>query len=171
MVKVETKLNDEATKTLNKVTLKKALILIIIMDLFFFLLALWRFLEKDIFMSVIWLVVAIVFFPLFLILNKIGQKQLNKSMALISEDTMVTFIFEEEYMEIIQTRKDVFTSTTRAKYMSYVYSVIENEEAFIIYISKVQAHVVSKDKIVEGSVEELRSILSTKIGKNYKKTL
>lgn len=53
---------------------------------------------------------------------------------------------------------------------SYCYKIKETATHYFIYISYAQAFVVPKADIVEGSIEELNSILSSNLGEKFKRS-
>lgn len=168
MVIVESTLDENVTKTLNKVSFKRLSILLIIISLVFILLGIMNILDDDIFGGVIWIVVGILYVPFVILLTKIIQKKSNKTMSLLSVETKERYQFDVEYITIYQQKGEDFYSETKTKY-NYLFKAIETEGEFVLYISNVQAHVIPKNKIIEGTIEELREILSNNLKEKYKK--
>lgn len=168
MVIVESVLDENVTKALNKVSLKRLSILLIIVSLVFILFGIMNISDDDLYGGIIWIVVGILYIPLVMLLTKLIQKRSNKTMSLISVETKERYQFDNEYIVISQQKGEDFFSETKAKY-NYLYKAIESDNEFVLYISNVQAHIVPKNKIVEGTVEELRDILKNNLNDKYKR--
>lgn len=107
-------------------------------------------------------------FPLLLYLAlKIAVWYQLKSTKFISDDSMNYFKITNESLYNKLERKDC-TSSFEAKW-SLVYKAYETKTHFFIYISNMQAFIISKSGIYQGSVEELRTMISESIGSKFKR--
>lgn len=169
MVEIRTKFDENVTKELNKIQMKKSWWIYALFTVIFVLLGVTFGLEAegDWILGGVFIVIGICFFPLCLLLTKIMQKNINKSMSVLSEETHEIYKFDELKITIEQTKGSSFHAVTETDY-SYLFSVKETKDYWFLYISKLQSHVVPKNNIIEGSVEELNAILSEKLGSKFK---
>ncbi|MGM9970559.1 MAG: YcxB family protein [Anaeroplasma sp.] len=167
MVIVETVFDEKVTKTLNKVSLKKLGLVMVIISLLFILIGVFNIIDGDLTGFIIWVSVGILYIPLVILLTKIIQKKSNKTLSLLSVQTKERYEFDNESIIIKQEKGDDYYSETRAKY-NYLFKALETKDDFILYISNVQAHVIPKGKIIEGSVGELREILRRNLNDKFK---
>lgn len=168
MVIVETKFDESVAKTLNKVSLKKLGLVMGIISLLFTILGVINILDDELVSGIIWIAAGILYIPIVIILTKVMQKKSNKTMSVLSNETIEKFQFDEEYMTIYLTKGDDYYSETKARY-NYLFKALETETDFILYISNMQAHVIPKVRIIEGSTEELRELLSNNLKDKFKK--
>lgn len=166
MIIVKTVFDESVPKALNSYALKKLNWVLWLVVIAFLALGVMEILDENTFVGIIWLVAAVIYYPLVLVLTKKFQKKVNQSMSVMSRETEEVYIFEEEQIEITQTKGMDYKAVVTTKY-SYLYQVIEQKDNFILYISKMQAHLIPKDKIVEGSVEELQFIFKERLGKKF----
>lgn len=166
MVVVKTKFDEQVTNTINKEQLKKLSKLIIFIAIVFALLGVFYIYKGNLIVGITLLVGAIVYFPLVKILTKHFQKKVNKTMSILSSQTEETYTFDSEFIQIEQVKGEEYSAVVKTKY-SYLYQIIENKDNFLLYISKLQMHVIPKDRIVEGSVSELQSIFSENLKNKY----
>ena len=110
----------------------------------------------------------VLFTPLVLGLTFILQKKLNKSMNILSPDTMQVFQFYPDKLVITQRKGDEYEAMTTAKY-SYLYKVEETASTYFLLISKTQSHVVNKADLTQGTIEELNGILASNLGYKFKR--
>ena len=167
MIKVETKLNAETAKKLNKRGLKNLTWVIVLFVALFLFLGIAELIADDLW-GWFYIVIAALFFPLVLLFTKIFQKAISKSANFLSEETSEVYTFDTEYFILEQTREGMFHTTLQANY-SYLFKVIEDKDAWFLYISNQQAHVVPKTDIKEGTVEELNAIFTQKLGAKFTK--
>ena len=165
MVKVQTKLNAETTKRLNKRGLKNLSWVIILFTVLFLLMGVCDIVEKDNF-GWFYIVMGVLFFPLCLLFTKLFQKIINKSSKFLSEETTELYTFDEAYFILEQTREGIFHNTLQANY-NYLFKVVEETDVWFLYISNQQAHVVPKSGVTEGTVQDLNNIFSKNLGARF----
>ena len=166
MVKVETKLDANTTKRMNKRGLKNLMWVIIAFSALFVLLGIVDVSVGDMF-GIYFIVMGVLFYPFVWMFTKLFQKMLNKSANFLSETTEEVYTFDEEFFQLEQTKTGMFKSTLQANY-TYLFKVVEEADVWFMYISNTQAHVVPKKDIKEGSVEELNKIFATKLHDKFK---
>ena len=167
MVKFETKLNSQASGALNKYAMKKLWWVYALFTVLFVVLGALN-LKDDTVSGIIFICIGVLFTPLCIILTKLIQKKVDKSMSIMSDDTTETYTFEEDKFTVTQEKGEEFRGTTEAKY-SYFNKVTETSTHFYMYLSKMQCHVVPKNALVEGSLEELENIFIKNLGPRFKK--
>ena len=123
---------------------------------------------SDMVLGILLIVFGLVFAPLVKLITHFMQKKLNKSMNILSPDTVEIYQFYPDKLVITQRKGDEYEATTTAKY-SYLYKVEETVSNYFLYISKMQSHVVNKSDLVQGTLAELNEILAANLGQNYKK--
>ena len=96
------------------------------------------------------------------------KKKIDGSMSILSNDTVETYVFDENTFTITQEKGEEFRAMTQAKY-SYFHKVTETATHYYMYLSKTQCHVVPKDSLKEGTFEELDGILIARLGDRFKK--
>lgn len=166
MVRVETKLNAETAKQLNKRGLKNLSWLIILFTALFLILGICEVASGDGF-GYYYIVMAVLFFPLCLLFTKLFQSTINKSSKFMSESTDEVYTFDEEYFILEQTREGMFKNVLQANY-TYLFKVVEDKEFWFLYISNHQAHVIPKSGIKDGTAEELNAIFVKKLGAKFR---
>ena len=122
--------------------------------------------SSDIIFGVVMITFGVLFTPICLLLTKLLQKNLNKSMSVLSSETVETYQFYPDKLIISQHKGDEFDAVTTAKY-SYLYKVEETKTHYFLKISKVQSHVVKKADLTQGTIEELNSILYSNLGTSF----
>lgn len=168
MIVFESKFDKNVTKSLNVFTMKKLWWMYLIFSLLFAFLGVTSILEEDMVFGIFMICFGVCFTPLCVGLTFLLQKKINKSMPILSENTIETYTFYEDKFEIVQQKGEDFFSNTSCKYTSYINKIKETKDCYFIYISNVQAHVVYKDSLKEGSIEELNGILTANLGKKFK---
>lgn len=168
MIKFNTVFNSDVTKAMNNHQMKKIRILYFIFTAIFLVIGLLNIRWGDYFFGGFLIIFSIGFFPLCKLLTKVLQKNLDKSLNLLSDQTREEFRFFEDRIEMETVKGDDYSSSAVAKY-NYLYEVAEEKDCYILYISKAQAHVIFKDYLTEGSLEELNEILTRNLGKKFKK--
>lgn len=168
MIVFESKFDKNVAKSLNIFTMKKLWWMYLILSLSLALIGVSSLLEGDTAFGIFMLSFGVLFTPLCVVLTFLLQKRLNKSMPLMSEETTETYTFYDDKFEIVQQKGEDFFSNTSCKYTSYINKIKETKDCYFIYISNVQAHVVYKNSLKEGSIEELNGILTANLGKKFK---
>lgn len=166
MVKVESKFNDNVVKELFKRSLKK-MIFVFILSVIIIILGAINFIEENTSLGAFLIIFGIIYIPILVILVKYSLKKTQKTMHVLSNDTISTYVFTEEEISINTTKNDEYQSEVRAKY-SFIYRIVETKDSYLLYISYKQAHVFFKSEIVEGNVSELNHIFRMNLGKKFK---
>ncbi len=172
MVKFVTKFNGEITMDLNKHVLKKLLLPLIIIALLFTGCGINSIIsDGDWIFGIVIIAFGVLYVPIVWLLTRIIQKRHNKSMYIMSEETISTFTFTEDKMCIEEVKCDKYKANVEASY-EYLYKVDETATHYFLYISKQQCHVIPKCDLVEGTLEELNILLFNNLGPkfNFKKS-
>ena len=168
MIRFETKFDADKTKQLNKFTMKKIWWAYALFTLIFVGLGVMNIVssEPDLVFGIIMIVIGVLFTPLCNGLTAIMQKRLNKTMSIMSENTVETYVFDEDQFSIKQEKGEDYKAITVAKY-SYFHKVVSTPENYMLYLSQTQCHVLPKSSIVEGSLEELDGILNRNLHEKF----
>lgn len=170
MIEFVGKFDSNVTKSLNKHQIKKFWWAYALFSLIFIGIGVLGILTpedmSDIVFGVIMIVFGALFTPLVLLITKSTQKKLDKSMPILSADTIETFQFYPDKLVIIQRKGEEFEAVTTAKY-SYLYKVEETPTHYFLKISKMQSHVVNKANLTQGTIEELNNILYANLGASF----
>ncbi len=168
MIKFETKFNSDATKQLNSFTMKKIWWLYLLFTLLFVLLGTLNLIgdEPDLIFGIVMIAVGVAFTPACIGLTFLMQKKLNKTMSILSEDTVETYVFDEEKFSIKQEKGEDYKAITVAKY-SYFNKVISTPTHYMLYLSASQCHVLPKSSLVEGSLEDLNRIFNANLHEKF----
>lgn len=118
--------------------------------------------------GILWLALGIFYIPLVNWLSKKQQKAVNSSASLINESTEVTYKFDEDKLYIYTVMGTKFREATELDYGLF-YEVCEDNDTFILFLSKIQCYVINKKDIVSGTIDETRAILKKYFaGEKYK---
>ena len=171
MIEFQGKFDDNVTKNLNNHTFKKLWWMFVLFSAIFIFLGvigiLFREDNEDLTYGIFMIVFGLLFTPLVFLITKFMQKKLNKSMHVLSSNTIETYQFYPDKLVIIQRKWDEYESITNANY-SYLYKVEETRDCYFLRISKMQSHVVNKADITQGTIEELNEIFSANLGERFK---
>ena len=171
MIEFQGKFDSIVADSINKRTFKKLWWLFALCSLAFILLGALSVTfsedQSDTVLGIVFICFGVLFTPLVLLLTKVLQKGLNKSMPILSADTAQIFQFYPDKIVITQRKGEEYEATTTAKY-SYLYRVEETPDNYFLFISKVQSHVVNKADLVQGTIEELNAILASNLGTKFK---
>lgn len=74
----------------------------------------------------------------------------------------------EFFDDILVIKSTAFKGKSKIKYYKF-YEVIETKNYFIIYFNRRQASIIRKVDLEDSLVDELRDLLTGKIGNKYKK--
>ena len=111
----------------------------------------------------------IVFYvTLFLLLKGATKKQIKKNNETIISDktlTVETLKFDEEKVFIFTNRGDFYRSAIETNY-DYFCKAIEYDDSFILFVSNIMCHVIFKDCITKGTIEEFENLLKHNV-KNF----
>lgn len=169
MIKFVSKFNYDSVLQLNKHSIKKLWWLYLLFSLLFAIAGVLNFVgeERDIFLGVFLIVIAVAFTPFCLLFTSAAVKRQSRSMPSLSDDTVQTFVFDSQQVIITVQKGEDFHSETVTKY-NYFYRIEESATHFFLYISKNQSHIIPKSDLVEGSLDDLKTIFAKNMGVNYK---
>lgn len=168
MVKFETVFGENVVKASQKVAAKKFDAVYALIVIFCLLSSLISYFESGELLSVIpGIVLAIVLVLISKLILSATVKSQIKSMTLLSEQTKENYTFTYDSLEIVSVRGDEYFCTVRTKY-SYLFLVEEHADFYLLYISKNQYHVVDKNGLVEGTLDELNDIFARNLGNKFK---
>lgn len=165
MVKIVTKLDAYAVKSLNKFAFKKTLPLLIVLSALIAVFGLCNLpdVDGDYFLGIFLIACGVLFIPLCLLFTTIGQKKSAKSMPILAVEPISTFTFYDDRYSLEEEKGETYHRTVDAVY-DYFNKVYETKTHYFLYISQTQCHVLAKKDIVEGSVEELNLLLFRNLG-------
>lgn len=163
MIKVVTKFNSDVTKRINNLTFKKMIWFFVAISLILIICGSVSYFAQGNNFGIFWMVFGVLFFPLVYLLTMIMQKKLNQSMSILSNETVETYTFEDDYVYIEQIKGEDFVGTTKAKY-NYFYKALETKDCYYLYISKSQCHVFDKKSFTQGTPHDLSILLLDKLG-------
>lgn len=169
MVKFETKLNADSTKQLNKQAFKRLWWVMLVLSLLFVALGLIGYFfgedDADKTFAISLMVIGVLFAPLVWLISGILQKNINKSAKFITDETDEIYIFDDDKLYIKQVSAKMQSESTYA--YDYLFRVVENATHYFLYISKMQCHIVPKDAVTEGTLNELNELLRVKLGQKF----
>ena len=166
MVEFVGKFDSNATKSLVQHQYKKGWVVFLIVSLLFITVGIVCLLASDIIFGVVMIAVGVLFTPVVLIIANQMQKKMDKSMSVMSEETVEVYQFYPDKLIITQQKGDDYESTTTAKY-SYLYKVEETQTHYFLNISQAQFHVVNKANLTQGTIEELNTIFYANLGASF----
>ncbi len=170
MVEFKAKLNNNKNYVFAKFPLRiLSGVIIIIFSLTFLILGFNSILNKtfdqDIISGIILIVLAVLFAPLcFLVCNYFYKKNYKNAIY----EAIEIYTLDDEYLTITQAKGNLFQTIVKAKYTD-LYGVIEDNNYFYLYISKMQYHIINKSSITHGSLEEARTILKNNLKDKFKR--
>lgn len=171
MVEFRTTLNSNKTQALNKNAFKKLWWMYLLLSLIFVVIGvigiLFREDNSDLAFGITLTVFGVIFTPLVLLITKLIQRNFDKSMSLISDNTEEVYTFDENEITISQKRGEDYEAFTRAKY-NYLFKVTETPTHYFLYISKAQCHVVDKTSLTQGTLIELNAHFINNLGQKFK---
>lgn len=113
-----------------------------------------------IFSSGLFLIIFSVLFPIILKSTiKNQQRMIEKNSTLLGNTTEDVYKFDEEKVFIFTNKGEKYRSAVETDY-DYFCNIIEDEESFMLFISNIQCHVIFKDCLTNGTIEEFKEILS-----------
>ncbi len=168
MIRFETKFDADKTKQLNKFTMKKFWWAYALCTVIFVALGVMDIVssEPDLVFGIVMIVIGVLFTPLCIWITSCVQKRIDKSMSIMSENTVETYVFDEDQFSIKQEKGEEYKAITVAKY-SYFHKVVSTPQYYMLYLSKMQCHVLPKESIVGGSLEELDKILNRNLHEKF----
>ncbi|MCX4313750.1 MAG: YcxB family protein [Clostridia bacterium] len=123
--------------------------------------------EGDLPYGIAMTVIGALFLPIVYLISKLAQKKSAESMSVISDTTEEIYTFDEDHITVTQQKGDEYYSQTKATY-PYLYKAREDKDFFFLYISKMQCHVIDKNSITQGSIDEMRNLLAVQMGSKFK---
>lgn len=172
MIRYESKFDSDQTKLLFDESSKKSKLVIIVLCLLFIIIGIIELSTRknniDILSAIFFIIIGFIIYPIYLLIIKLIIRKRNESTFILSHNTLEEYIFDDNYINVIINKGDDYLSNLKMKY-NCLFKVIETKKSFILFISNSQCFVVDKEKIVEGSNEELRNILNEKVEKKFKK--
>lgn len=166
MVKFITKFNSDATKDLNKHAMKKLIWVLILISLLFTGCGVSTILSDDLIGGIVIIAIGVLYIPAVWLITKVIQKSRNKTMYILSEETLETFTFTEDKVFIEEAKGEKYKAHVETTY-DYFYRIDETPTHYFLYISKHQSHVVPKCDIKEGTIEELNTLLFNNLGPKF----
>ena len=174
MIEFKTQLDVNSQKALNKMSIKKVIVILIVLSLIMIGIGALGIVmaedSADVYSGVVLIIIGALFTPLVLLINAYLQSVVRKTSPFLQNPTKEIYRFTEEGIEHLQKRGESFQSHTKADY-TYFYKVISTPKYYFAYIASNQCHVIDKSHITQGTCEELDAILAKKLpaGK-FKKT-
>lgn len=170
MIEFQGRFDSNSANALNRRVLKKLWWLLLICSAAFVVMGvLFAVFAEDLSDTILGIMLAcfgVLFAPLVKVLSKSSQNKLNKTMSILSSDTIQIFQFYPDKLVITQRKGDEYEGITTAKY-SYLYKVEETVSTYFLYISKAQSHVVNKADLTSGTLGDLNEILKTNLGAKF----
>ena len=87
------------------------------------------------------------------------QEMIERQSTLMGNLTEESFKFDDEKVFIFTTKGDKYRSAVETDY-DYFCFVVEDDECYMMFISNVQCHVIFKDNLKQGTLEEFETLLS-----------
>lgn len=171
MIEFQGKFDENVTKNLNKHQIKKMWWIYLAVSLIFIVMGIVGIFfgedNSDLSLGIYCVILGVLFTPLAYLLTLLIQKNVNKSMSILSAQTIETYKFYPDRLVITQTKGDEYEAVTNARY-SYLYRVEETRDRYFLKISKTQSHVVNKADLTQGTIEELNELLASNLGIRFK---
>ena len=102
-----------------------------------------------------------ILFPKFLKKNLYKQQdKISEEGLLINDATEETYKFDSDKVYIFTTMGEKYRSAIETDY-DYFSMVTEDDECFMLYISSVQCHLIFKDSLSRGTLEEFEGYLKS----------
>lgn len=111
----------------------------------------------DVFYTVFCLVFGVMMYPLFKWVVK--KRQNDSMMGGLIFDIEEVYKFDDEKIYIFSNKGEDYRSAVEATY-KYINNIVETDTHYILYISKIQCHVLNKKDITKGTLEELNEMFS-----------
>lgn len=119
----------------------------------------------------IFFIVFWVFFPRVALKSAKKQQEKNGTMTIMTDATEEVYKFDEEKVFIFTTLGDKYRSAIETVY-GYFLRVVEDDDSYMLFISNVQCHVIFKDCLTKGTLEEFETYLTKNFtGQNYIKNI
>ena len=97
------------------------------------------------------------------------QEKISDEALLVNEVAEEVYKFDSEKIFIFTTMGEKYRSATETDY-DYFSKVVEDDECYLLYISSAQCHLIFKDSITKGTIEEFNKLLTVHYkDKNYER--
>lgn len=170
MIRFETKLNEESTKQLSVHSFSRLVWVMLILSVVFIGLGLIGYFagedEYDRIYGITMIVFGVLVVPLVWVVTRLLQKYVNKSAKFITDETDEVYEFYEETVRVKQVSTEMQADATYT--YNYLYKVEESATHYFLYISKMQCHIVPKNSLTEGNLDELNERLRLKLGQRFR---
>lgn len=124
--------------------------------------------DEELVSMAIYLIMFGVMFPLLVVvLSKVSIKAAAKNNKLISDETEQTVVFDEKGVIVSQTKGEEVAVVSKLNY-AYIWSVVEKEDCYFIFLARAQVVVALKKEITSGSEKELNKLLAINLKERYK---
>jgi hypothetical protein len=185
MVRVEQSFDSRITKEINNNALKKLGWVYWVFSIILFVCGIANIYEyvieqssgapldtSTLIFGIIFTILGCLFFPPLakIVIIRPLQKSINKKQPLMNGGAQMSFCFDDKEVIIDSNMGESFKDHIEADY-SFIYRIEEEVASWSIFISVSQCFVVFKDKIIEGSVDELNEIFKTNMPVNKFKPL
>lgn len=87
-----------------------------------------------------------------------NQNKIEDESRFMNDLTEEVYKFDEEKVFIYTTNSDKYRSAVETVY-DYFYNVLEDDECYMLFISSVLCHVIFKDCLTKGTLEEFETYL------------
>ena len=166
MIEFKTQLAANSQKALNKLEVKKAIVIFLVLSFLVIGIGVFGILVKedksDLTSAITCIIIGVLITPAFLLLNAIGQKNIVKTSPFLQNPTKEIYRFTEEGVEHLQKRGESFYSHTKADY-TYFFKVVSTPKYYFAYIAGNRCHVIDKSHITQGACEDLDKIFAAKL--------
>lgn len=164
MVEFSGRFNQESVNALAKQSQMRTIMPLLSVAVIGSAMCVFGIISDDLFLTAVGAVTA-VFMLLITFFSLINRKR--STMNVIGEETCEVYRFYDEGFTVNMKRGADYEGYTKAAY-KYLTKVEESAEAYFLWISAAQAHVVKKADLTEGSLEELNQILTRALGDKFK---
>lgn len=89
-----------------------------------------------------------------------NQQKMNENSTLVGDQTEEIYRFDNDKVYIFTTRGTKYRAAIETDY-DYFYSVFEDDDCYLLFISNMQCHVLFKDCLQKGTLEEFDEILKS----------
>lgn len=87
-----------------------------------------------------------------------NQNKIENELSIMDDLTEEVYKFDEEKVFIFTSRSDKYRSAVETVY-DYFYNVLEDDDCYMLFISSIQCHVIFKDCLTKGTLEEFETYL------------
>ena len=101
------------------------------------------------------------------VIINLSRRTAKKNSALLSEDTIMDMIFDEDKITIISSKGEDYKATIETKYECYFNRIEETLDAYFMWVNLSSCHVVLKKNIVKGTIEDFSAFLKGKYLNKY----